>query len=257
MFHRSNNSLFRSILSMLAVSTLLISVSACAPNQSAGKGDEDEVSAEYDPLEGFNRVMHSVNHTLDGLIIRPLASIYRGVVPELVRKGVTNFLVNLEQPVVLANSILQGDITNAGNTVGKFAINTTAGIGGLFDVADMAGVHNRNEDFGQTLGVWGVGAGPYIELPLLGPGGARDLLGKGVDYVIDPLTTPWNNWLNNEWKVARTGAKGLDFRANNFGVINNAYDNSIDSYAAFRSMYLQNRASAVRNQNSASPYGSN
>jgi phospholipid-binding lipoprotein MlaA len=249
MSFNSESSIFSRLLTVVAVSAMLVTSSACAPNQTAL--DDEDVSAEYDPLEGFNRVMHSINHTLDGLIIRPIASIYRGLVPELMRESVSNFLVNLDQPVVLANSVLQGDMTNAGHTLGKFAINTTAGIGGLFDVASMAGIQNRDEDFGQTLGAWGLGSGPYIVLPILGPSSGRDIFGKGVDFVIDPLTTPWNNWLNNEWKVARTGANGLDFRANNFSVINNAYDNSVDSYAAFRSMYLQNRAAAVRNQNSA------
>lgn len=249
MFSRAEPSVLTRLFSIVAVSTLLVTASACAPSTKAG--DDEEVAAEYDPLEGFNRVMHSINHTLDGLIIRPLASIYRGVIPEVLREGVSNFLANLEQPVVFANSILQGDMDNAGKTVGRFAINSTAGILGVFDVAAAAGVKNNDEDFGQTLGVWGLDSGPYLVLPILGPSSGRDLLGRGVDYVIDPLSTPWNEWLNEEWKVARAGATGLDYRARNFGVINNAYDNSVDSYAAFRSMYLQNRAAAVRNQNSA------
>lgn len=243
----TQNPIFRSFVSLLAASTLVISVSSCAPSSKVA-GSDEEVSSEFDPLEGFNRVMHSINYTLDGLLFRPIASIYRGVVPEVVRHSVSNFLANLDQPVVFVNSVLQGDLNNAGNTIGKFVINTTVGVAGLFDVASEVGVHNRNEDFGQTLGSWGVGPGPYIVLPVLGPSDARDLLGKGVDYVIDPLTTPWNNWLNNEWQVARAVAVGIDFRARNYTIINNTYDNSVDSYSAFRSMYLQHRAAVIRNE---------
>lgn len=239
----------RTILAIAATSALLLSVSACAPkNDNAASGGD--VAADYDPLEGFNRTMFKVNQVLDQIIFKPLATVYRGVVPELARKGVDNFLTNLNQPVVLANSLLQGDVTNAGHTFGKLLTNTLFGAG-LFDVAASAGVHNRNEDFGQTLGVWGVDSGPYLVLPIIGPSSGRDFVGRGVDMLIDPINNPWSGWREDGWVYARSGAEGLNFRSENYDIINNLYDNSVDPYSAFRSQYLQFRQAAVENRKSA------
>ncbi len=243
------------ISTLLVALLLLVTTSACAPRNTATADTDQDVSAEYDPLEGFNRVMFNINKGIDTIVLRPLASIYRGIVPELVRKGVNNFLTNLNQPVIMANSILQGDLENAGHTFGRFATNSMFGFG-LFEVAESAGVKNREEDFGQTLGVWGVGSGPYLVLPLMGPSSGRDLVGRVGDMMMDPIDNPWNGWLSDGWQYAHSGAKGLNFRAQNFEIINNLYDNSVDPYAAFRSSYLQRREAMIENRNAKtnSPY---
>ena len=247
--------IFKRALTLATAIALLGTVSACAPKQTEVADAGDEVASEYDPLEGFNRVMFQVNHVVDKVVLRPLASVYRGIVPELVRSGVNNFLTNLNQPVIMANSILQGDLDNTGHTLGRFITNSMFGFG-LFEVAESAGVKNRDEDFGQTLGVWGVGSGPYLVLPILGPSSGRDLVGRVGDTMMDPIDNPWNGWLEEGWQYAHAGAKGLNFRSQNFEIINNLYDNSVDPYAAFRSSYLQRREAMTQNRNAKtnSPY---
>lgn len=220
----------------LASATLL---GACADytNQAALNAD-----VEADPLEGFNRAMFGVNTALDKAVIRPVTYVYRGVVPEGGRESVSNFVNNIYSPVVLANSVLQGDQENSFATFWRFVVNTTFGIGGLFDVASTAGLKNRDADFGQTLAVWGAGSGPYLVLPILGPGTLRDSFGKGVDILINPVT-----WADEEWYgYALAGVTIVDTRSRNFTAIDDVYRTSLDPYVTFRSGYLQRRAREIR-----------
>lgn len=222
-----------------------LSLSACAdytntPNvPRAQSGDE---ALDDDPLEGMNRVFFQGNKTLDQVILRPISWVYKAVVPDVGRKAVTNFLDNLDAPVVLANSILQGDVKNSFATFWRFAINTTIGLGGINDVAASAGLTARNADFGQTLAVYGVPSGAYLVLPLVGPGTVRDTTGKGVDMLIDPVT-----WSEEDWhSYAKLGANAVDWRSNNMQMLDDLYNNSVDPYATVRSAYLQRRTKEIR-----------
>jgi len=142
-----------------------------------------DVSGANDPYEATNRKIFNFNQQLDKAVMKPVAQAYVDVVPEPARDGVHNFLVNLNLPVTFANDILQGEIERTGETVARFTVNTTIGIGGLLDVATRIGVPFHTEDFGQTLAVWGVGEGPYLVLPLLGPKPPRDAVGYAVDSI--------------------------------------------------------------------------
>jgi phospholipid-binding lipoprotein MlaA len=208
---------------------------------------------QNDPFEPVNRVIFKVNWVLDGLFLEPAARIYRFVAPRFVRTGVTNFLANLRTPVVLINDLLQGEPKRAELTFGRFMFNTIMGLGGLIDVGGMLGMPERHsEDFGQTLALHGVGAGPYLMLPLLGPSSVRDATGQVVDLAFDPLTILGAADIGilivpTEIGLARTGAEALSFRERNIENIEELRRSSIDEYAAVRTLYRQLRASEIRN----------
>jgi len=161
---------------------LAVALAACASTPAAGSNDI------ADPYEGFNRKMFAFNNGFDKYALDPAATAYKTVTPEFARDRVTDFLRNLRGPVIFANDVLQGEPDRAGTTFARFGINTTIGLLGLWDAATHMGLDRHNEDFGQTLAVWGVESGPYLVLPVLGPTTPRDLTGFGVDRAIDPLT---------------------------------------------------------------------
>ena len=159
---------------------LLLVLAGCAVKQPAE-------FAEYDPWEGYNRGVFVLNDSLDQVIFKPVAKFYRTITPNPVKTGVRNFYSNLEDLPTAVNNILQGKIITAGSDLLRVVINTTFGIGGLFDVAGHFGLEKHEEDLGQTLAVWGVGAGPYFVIPLLGPSTVRDFPARLISYVINPL----------------------------------------------------------------------
>lgn len=161
---------------------LAVALAACASTPATGSNDI------ADPYEGFNRKMFAFNNGLDKYALDPAATAYKTVTPEFARDRVTDFLRNLRGPVIFANDVLQGEPDRAGTTFARFGINTTIGLLGLWDAATHMGLDRHNEDFGQTLAVWGVESGPYLVLPVLGPTTPRDLTGFGVDRAMDPLT---------------------------------------------------------------------
>jgi phospholipid-binding lipoprotein MlaA len=206
-----------------------------------------------DPLEPLNRGIFEVNRVLDGLLLEPAARIYRMATPQFFRTGVSNFLANLSTPVVLANDLLQGEFERAELTLGRFMMNTILGLGGLIDVGGKLGMPERHfEDFGQTLAVYGVGSGPYLMLPLLGPSNGRDAVGRVVDLAFDPLTVLGAADVGlffepTEVGLARTGADALSLREQNIEQIEELERSSIDLYAAVRTLYGQFRANEIRN----------
>ena len=163
--------------------------------------------------------------------------------PSPVQDATGNFLQNLGSPVVFLNSVLQGDVDHAGATLLRFLINSTVGLAGTADVAGEMGFMRRDEDFGQTLAVWGADEGPYIMLPLLGPSNARDAVGLAVDHFADP----WGYLRYEKFNYSRFGAELIDARARNYELLNDLEKTSVDYYAAVRSLYRQNRRDAVRN----------
>lgn len=141
-----------------------------------------------DPLEPINRAVYTFNDGVDHLLIKPAAEFYRFAVPEFMRTGVSNFFSNINDVIVALNSLLQGKLTQAGSDVARLIVNSTVGVLGLFDVATEIGLEKHNEDFGQTLGYWGIGDGPYLVLPFLGPSSARDAVGWVGDFYTWPIT---------------------------------------------------------------------
>ena len=205
---------------------------------------------DNDPLEGLNRGIFEFNRVVDGVFLKPMAQIYRGVLPQFAQDSVRSFLRNLRSPLVLANDVLQGDIDRAGTTIGRFVINSTLGILGLWDVASEFGMPHHDEDFGQTLAVWGVGEGFYLMLPILGPSNPRDVVGLAAEIYADPV----NIYLRNEdleyLTYVRAGLRSIDARARSIEVLDELERNSLDYYAAIRSLYRQQRANEIRNRKS-------
>jgi phospholipid-binding lipoprotein MlaA len=196
-----------------------------------------------DPAEPFNRSMFDFNMTLDKAVLKPVAGAYRDTVPEGARDSVSSFLDNLRTPVILANDLFQGEFGRAGTTLLRFVTNTTIGFGGLFDVAGDEGFAKHDEDFGQTLAVWGAGEGSYLMLPIFGPSNPRDAVGRVVDIFLDPI-----GWLAPIYVTAsRSASEAVDARAEHYDEINDLERNSLDFYAAVRSLYRQKRADEIRN----------
>jgi phospholipid-binding lipoprotein MlaA len=195
-----------------------------------------------DPLEGYNRAMFGFNDGVDKAIIKPLASGYKTVMPEFARTGVSNFFANLGDLWIGINNVLQGKIGAGVSDFGRFAMNTTVGILGLFDVASDAGMEKHNEDFGQTLGRWGVGSGAYVVLPILGPSNVRDGLSLlAVDWRGYPV------WYVNDVPTRNVliAVRYIDIRANLLDLGNLAEEAALDYYAYVRDAYLQRRRSLI------------
>ncbi len=175
----------------------LFAVSACGTLKNASPEASPAASAppsqpapdnDNDPLQGFNRAMYTFNDKLDKYALKPLAKGYRAITPSAVRKGISNFFSNLREPTVMFNNLLQGKPKQASSDLGRFLVNSTVGLAGLIDVSSKIGMDKHDEDFGQTLAVWGVGDGPYLVLPLLGPSNLRD----GPALIVDSATYPPN-----------------------------------------------------------------
>ncbi|MDA0261979.1 MAG: VacJ family lipoprotein, partial [Proteobacteria bacterium] len=191
-----------------------------------------------DPLESVNRAIFAFNDVIDTFTLRPLAALYGYVTPEVARVAVRRAVRNLNSPVVIANDLLQLDPVGAGVTTGRFLINSTAGVLGLFDVAKLIGLEEHHSDFGQTLHDYGLGSGPYVVLPILGPSTARDATGRIVDIFFDPLTYI----LEGDTAIGVAAGRGLIRREEVLDPLEKMRVTSVDYYAALRSAYYQDRA---------------
>ena len=237
--------------------TSLISIMLSC-NVNAGTDGENDLSKNPKPtkdcFETLNRATFSLNQGLDKVIFKPLAKGYRKL-PSTVRSGTNNLVTNLSSLVTIPNNILQGEFKTAGVNTGRFAINTTVGILGLFDVAGKIGFSKYvKEDYGQTLGKWGVGPGCYIVLPVLGPSTVRDTAGSfvnafGGDPYYNASVHGNNEFLSTPQFVTTKILTGIDFRAKNLETIDNLEKNSLDFYASVRSLYLQDRQRKIMNAN--------
>lgn len=198
--------------------------------------------ATYDPWEPLNRRVHSFNNVVDRAVARPLATAYTHVVPRFARTGVSNFFNNLRAPVTITNQLLQGRPDDAWDSLGRFLMNSTLGVGGLFDPASKALVPNRKEDFGQTLGAWGWRRSRYVELPFFGPRTVRDVFGLAGDIPLSPIRTI-------EADKVRVGLQGLqlvDMRSQLLA-IDDLRANAVDDYALVRDAWLQRRNYQIEN----------
>ena len=223
----------------------------------AGSDGQNELSKNTngqvkDCFEGINRAVFSFNEGLDNLLIEPVAKGYRSL-PSPLRSGTSNVLTNLSSLITIPNNVLQGQIKTAGVNTGRFIINTTVGILGIFDVAQKIGFSEyEKEDYGQTLGVWGVGSGCYLVLPVLGPSTIRDTTGSflnvmGGDPYYNISTHGNNEFLDKSDYMLTKALTGVDFRAKNIESFENLEKNSMDFYAAVKSLYLQDRKRKIAN----------
>lgn len=218
---------------------------AKAQNDIMPAAGTDQIS---DPLEGTNRAIFKFNNGVDHVVIHPIAKGYRTIVPQPARTGIRNFLRNLKSPTTFVNQLLQGDIGGAGDVLARAVINSTIGIAGLIDVADKVGIPYEAEDFGQTMAVWGIGHGPYIVVPILGPSSLRDYAGYFADSYADPLRWYLFNVDEEGWYYAKVGMDYLDLRESLVDVLEDLEKSSIDYYASVRSVYYQRREALVRDE---------
>ncbi len=206
---------------------------------------EREVFLEAnDPLEPMNRAVFAFNMQVDRIALEPLAKGYRATVPQFGRDMVDNFLFNLKSPVTFANDMLQGKPMRAYETAVRFVVNSTVGIGGLFDAAQ---IERHKEDLGQTLAAWGAEEGPYIVLPIFGPSNLRDLVGQLGDRAFDPLAYAVKTDQARDAFYGRTLVGGVDSRSRNIEALDELERTSLDLYSTFRSLYRQRREFEIRN----------
>ena len=240
------------------------SLSACSTHKNTQNGPNTEISTTEtsvedtsaaqgidagtipDPLEPINRGIFKFNTALDIVLLDPLASGYNAILPEPIRNGIRNFLRNLRTPLYAANNLLQGNVGDAGVSTARFIMNSTVGVAGIFDVAKTQGLNFEQEDFGQTLAVWGVGDGFYIVWPLLGPSSLRDSAGMGVDAYADPVRIiTFNN--DEEWiYYTRNGIEALDTKAQLVDTMKDVRKTSLDYYSSVKSIYEQRRTALIR-----------
>jgi len=225
---------------------LLVTATACAatpvnddtPGNEAAVASDSETQRQrnVDPLEPLNRFNFAVHRVGDRFVLRPVARVYQTVTPRPVRTGLSNFFRNLGMPIVIINDLLQGKFSQAVDDTGRFLVNSTIGLLGVIDVASQAGLARPNEDFGQTLGVWGVEAGPYVFIPFLGPTTFRDGVGTVADAFLYPLFYYDNSSARDKLAIllaidARAGLLSLD----------DTVDAAADPYVFIRDAYLQRR----------------
>ena len=250
-----NMTLFRLTGRFLSLAAVLLTVSACTTPP-----EDPEARAEYDaindPLEPANRAIFEFNRGIDTVLFKPLAKAYL-LLPDDARDAVHNAVVNISGPVDFGNALLQGDMERAGNALGRFLINTTIGIGGLFDAATAIGIPSIEEDFGQTLAVWGSSSGPYIVIPIFGPSNPRDIAGRIVDSFMDPLNYVVSDGdeFFDTYSLVRGGIEGIDERSRVIDVLDDIEANSLDFYATIRSLHRQRREDQIRNGGGSSAPG--
>lgn len=232
---------FKNVVTTFAL-VCALGLSACATTSV----DQNGNTVVYDPLEPVNRVTLSFNELLDKILFNPITIVYRTIVPAAGRDMVHNVLSNARMPVHLANELLQGDLNGAGVVLKRFAINTFTGFGGLLDTASWGGITHENSDFGQTLAVWGVGPGPYIVLPLLGPSTLRDTVGTVADIGMDPLYWYAHNTHKEGWNYGRAIGAFVSAKDRTYNLQTDLRRNSGDYYTSLQSVYMQRRAAQIQ-----------
>ena len=237
------------ILFILTFLTTTVSAGSDGENSLSSKNQPEKVK---DCFEKVNRGVFAFNQALDNIIVEPVAKGYRHI-PSPIRTGASNFLSNLSNLVTVPNNLLQGDIAIAGINSARFALNTTVGILGIFDPASAIGFQKKDkEDYGQTLGRWGVGEGCYIVLPVLGPSTARDTVASianfsGGDAWYNVTVRNDTHYFRDIDYYSSKVTSGVDFRAKNYDSIENLEENSLDFYASVKSLYLQDRQQKIAN----------
>jgi len=219
---------------------------ACAALAGCATTSGPRDNENNDPLEPMNRAVFNANDAIDTAILRPISEGYRAVVPQFVRDRIRAFIDNLQEPRIFVNDMLQLRINAAGFTFARFYVNSTLGLGGLFDIASENGLARQTGDFGQTLAVWGVDGGPYLVLPLFGPSNFRDAFGLAVDLYTTPpahlIAGTTGTWIT----VGTYVVSGIDLRSRNIETLEQIKANALDYYAQFRSIARQYRDGQIR-----------
>jgi phospholipid-binding lipoprotein MlaA len=205
-------------------------------------GTDEGTGEDYDPWAPFNERTFAFNYGLDRHIMKPVAKAWNKVVPAPAQRALKDALHNVTTPKRFANSLLQGKVTNAARELGRLVINSTLGIGGLLDVATRAGLESRDTDFGQTLGVWGIGPGPYLVVPFLPPVTVRDGIGLAIDSLMNPLSLV----APGVAEIGMTAGKTVNERADNLQTFEDVEESVLDLYSAVRNGYLQRRQKAIK-----------
>jgi len=239
----------------ISLLVLLLCLGGCATTQpqtgtGTGAGVPADVDTTNDPLEPFNRAMYKFNEKLDTYLLKPVAKGYRTVTPVPVRQGVSNFFSNLREPIAFLNSALQGKFGDAASDLGRFVTNTTVGIFGVFDVATRVGLEKHTRDFGQTLGVWGMGEGPFLVLPFFGPSNIRDGVGLVGDYAAYPPT--YEEETSTTWKLFALEVVDTRTRYLEAGDILEQAGGT-DPYVFVREAYRQRRRNLIRGDAAPAP----
>ena len=239
---------------LLSLISLMLASNVSADTSGESNLIKKNKNQVKDCFESINRATFALNESLDKAIFKPAAKAYR-VLPSSVRTGTSNILVNLSSLITVPNNILQGEFKKAGINVGRFAINTTVGILGIYDVAEKMNFPKyEKEDYGQTFGAWGIGPGCYVVLPVLGPSTVRDTAGSfinilGGDPYYNVSSNGNNEYLTTSQYMTTKILTGVNFRARNLETIDNLEKNSLDFYASVRSLYLQDRQKKIANKN--------
>lgn len=231
---------------LLAAVLALVGCTAPAV-QTAGADDFN------DPLEETNRAIFGFNQAVDHAVLIPAAKTYRAVLPPPMQQSVHDFLQNLNNPVIFANDVLQGQLNLAGQTLARTAINTTVGVGGMFDVAKTMGIPHHSNDMGITLATWGFAEGPYVMVPVLGPSNPRDIVGSIADGFADPGDYVAGQHHLYYAILARRVTSGIDVRSRNIENLAEIEKTSLDYYATIRSLHRQRRAAQIRHEQSDLP----
>lgn len=229
---------------LLVIAPFALFGCATPPTDPEERAEWEQVN---DPLEPMNRGVFEFNTALDRAVIKPIALAYRDTLPEPVRRSVGNFLSNLNAPLIFASDVLQGEAERAGTTLMRAAINTTIGVGGLFDMAADWNLVRHDEDFGQTLAVWGASDGPYVMLPLFGPTNPRDTVGLVVEFVADPLGLYLASINMAYLGVVRSAMQAVDTRTEYLDSLDAIERTSLDFYSTIRSVSRQFRQDQIRN----------
>ncbi len=263
------------MISRLLLLLLCSACSACAA-RPAGVSTTAQVVQSSDPLEPYNRSVMKLNRNLTKIILRPVVSVYRALLPKPVRKGLANISANAKAPLVFVHDVLQAEPDRAFQTLGRFLMNSSVGLGGAIDVAAKAGVPAHDEDAGQTLARWGIPSGPYLVLPLLGPSNVRDSFGSAADMFADPMryvlrsqTAPISFNASPAGTDVAVADEGNDVRGDigtalmitslvslldqNIDRLDELERGSLDPYVALRESYRQYRAAEISNSKGGPP----
>ena len=232
---------------LLTAAALTLVLAACATRPPASDtAAVEEFNQNNDPFEPANRVGFAINDGLDTYLLAPVARAYVYAVPGVIRRPLHNILQNMTTPVLFINDVAQTKPRRAGDTFMRFVINTTVGVGGVFDIASDWGYPYHGNDFGRTLALWGVPEGPFLFIPLIGPSNPRDATGYGVDIALDPLTYLPSGHGRRTLQYSRTALSIVDGRAGVLNEVDSIKKTALDPYATFRSLFRQNRESAIQ-----------
>ncbi len=248
-----NGMAFFKRLRILGCIIAVLVITGCATTETEEPSSSTEIS---DPLEPMNRVFFDFNLFMDRYLLRPVTRAYVNVVPEFLRVGIHNILDTLRAPVVAVNDLLQGEVERFGQTIGRFTVNVSLGLGFMDIAGELAPGHD--EDLGQTLAVWGVPSGPYLVLPFLGPSSIRDGLATGAESYGEPTGWIVDEFTDSDtvlwaYKGSKTGLTILDKRSQVLGQIEELEKTSLDFYATIRSLYSQKRRDDIRNGAESDP----